>query len=338
MSRNHDLEPESAETPLSETEQRNQARIQLGNKLSSSRKSKAMSLSEVCDRLRIQCAYLQGLENGDWSKLPEEVYVMGFLRQYAALLGVDINAETEALKPSEYRLTKPFTMPDPPIAMNRGWAIAASVAFLLLLVLFNVVDEEQEEITTSQSIQDSTIAPTDLMENAEHPVAVKNASTTMNNPPAAEKIPAAPQIKSAISVPAEPELSSAKTIQTKKDASKTDELKTDQPYVAPEKRKSADAPFAGHRFRLKAVNQDVWLQLHTPDGELLKEALLRSGETLSINFPQAHLMLTSGNPLALRISIDGQLLVEVGTLGEKDKVLRNYSLQIPIESTDQTAQ
>jgi len=339
MSRNQ--ASESEETPLSETELRNQARIQLGKKLSSSRESKAMSLSEVCDRLRIQIIYLQGLESGDWSRLPEEVYVMGFLRQYAALLGVDISSETEALKPSEYQLTKPFTMPDPPIAMNRGWAIAASVAFLLLLVLFNVVNEEQEEITTPQSALDNTIIPPAAMESKEQANSTPPAEIKQPNiktAPATDKTTAKQHSVLTTGKPLKPELLPAQTIKLKNTSSEATKPEKTNASPPAKKNKTATAPYAGHRFRLKAVDQNVWLQLHTPDGKLLKEALLRAGETLSINAPQAHLLLTSGNPLALRISIDGQLLVDAGMLGEKDKVLRNYSLQIPARKTDHPTQ
>lgn len=61
----------------------------LGEKLRKLRGDKRMSLGEISRVTRIQASYLEYLENGEWSKLPADVYVRGFLRSYADFLGVD---------------------------------------------------------------------------------------------------------------------------------------------------------------------------------------------------------------------------------------------------------
>jgi len=300
---NTDDKQTEQETALTDAEQRNQIRILLGERLSAARESKEISLNEASERLRIHKSYLQGLESGDWSALPGEVYAMGFLRQYAALIGVNVSADIEALKPGEYKLTKPFTMPDPPIAMNRGWAIAAAACFLLLLVLFNVVDEEKEEFTPYQDSQITVTPMPDLISPASiEPAPTSKAQTTPSVNDKAETLIAESQTT---------EASEAKVI------------------VPPEAPVQSEQSHSGHQFRLTAIDQDVWLQLHAPNGNLLKEALLRSGQRMELYSDEAYLLLTSGNPLVLRIEIDGRRIVDAGTLGEKNKVLRDFRLIAP---------
>jgi len=331
MSPDKPLKQTTQETPLSEGELQDQARIDLGIKLRTTRENNKISLTDASSHLRIHCAYLQGLENGDWSELPEEVYVMGFLRQYATLLGIDINEEIKALKPSEYRLTKPFTMPDPPIAMSRGWAIAAGTAFLLLLILFNVVDEEKEEITPLQTTQNITAGSQASQQPAPPPSSVPDVKIAMP--------PTSVANTRTLAMPPPNVAQTQPVINEKKTSTLPEAAPLEINQIEPATQQAAanaKASFTKHRFLLTAKNQDVWLQLHTPNGTLVKEALLRAGEKLSVISSEAHLLLTSGNPLALRISIDGQLLVKSGTLGKKDTVLRDYLLQLPTATTGNT--
>ncbi len=66
--------------------------LTLGEKLRKLRSDSRMSLSEVSKATRIQVKYLECLENGEYEKLPADVYVRGFLRSYARYLNVDEQA------------------------------------------------------------------------------------------------------------------------------------------------------------------------------------------------------------------------------------------------------
>lgn len=62
--------------------------LTLGEKLQKLRGERRMTLGEVSRNAKIQVKYLECLENGDHQKLPADVYVKGFLRGYAEVLGV----------------------------------------------------------------------------------------------------------------------------------------------------------------------------------------------------------------------------------------------------------
>ncbi|MFZ2187021.1 MAG: helix-turn-helix domain-containing protein [Candidatus Moraniibacteriota bacterium] len=66
--------------------------LTLGEKLKKLRGDLRMSLSEISKATRIQVKYLEYLENGEYHKLPADVYVRGFLRSYARYLNIDEQA------------------------------------------------------------------------------------------------------------------------------------------------------------------------------------------------------------------------------------------------------
>lgn len=67
------------------------ASLTLGEKLKKIRSEYRISLNEVYKNTKIQVRYLEYLENGEYEKLPPDVYVRGFVRSYAHFLGADEN-------------------------------------------------------------------------------------------------------------------------------------------------------------------------------------------------------------------------------------------------------
>jgi cytoskeleton protein RodZ len=62
---------------------------ELGTWLKETREAQGLSTEQVEADTRIRRAFLQALEEGDYHILPGEVYVRGFLRNYALFLGLD---------------------------------------------------------------------------------------------------------------------------------------------------------------------------------------------------------------------------------------------------------
>ena len=65
------------------------ATLTLGERLREIRSNFRISLAEVSKATKIQAKYLEYLENGDYHKLPADVYVRGFVRSYARFLNLD---------------------------------------------------------------------------------------------------------------------------------------------------------------------------------------------------------------------------------------------------------
>ena len=64
----------------------------LGKLLLSRREACGLSLEAVADRTHIRETFLKAFESGAYEKLPALPYAIGFLRQYATLLGLDAEA------------------------------------------------------------------------------------------------------------------------------------------------------------------------------------------------------------------------------------------------------
>jgi cytoskeleton protein RodZ len=65
---------------------------ELGRRLAEARTAKGLSLADVEQITRIRQKWLEALENGEYSKLPRGAVARGFLRTYAAYLGLDVQA------------------------------------------------------------------------------------------------------------------------------------------------------------------------------------------------------------------------------------------------------
>ncbi|MGC9359724.1 MAG: RodZ domain-containing protein [Anaerolineae bacterium] len=62
---------------------------ELGEKLRQAREEQGLSLADVEERTHIRRELLEALESGDYARLPEPVYVRGFVRGYAGALGLE---------------------------------------------------------------------------------------------------------------------------------------------------------------------------------------------------------------------------------------------------------
>lgn len=81
----------------------------LGSFLSSTREARGLELRDAAQQTRISINYLKALEREDFTKLPGEVFVKGFLKNYARFLNVP---EEEVLK--RYAELKPQPLPVTP--------------------------------------------------------------------------------------------------------------------------------------------------------------------------------------------------------------------------------
>jgi cytoskeletal protein RodZ len=369
----------AAETPVQSPRQH--LLTQIGQKLIQAREDRDEQLSVVTRKLRLSKVHLQALEAGNWDDLPDDVYALGFLRQYSRYLALDLDDEIQRIKHDQYILTRPLTFPDLPVAPSNKWAWIAGTAFVVLFVVFNIVNRDaiwdllvspkttspKAEQTEPDSTESSLAANTDRaaslasdnIEEAATKPTQKTESTPVSTmpemPPAAEQSPTGTAPASA--APTAPADSVSASIETQP---QTDTPESSPGGEATTTLTTASTPasiidLAGkpvlaagseettgltgndaaiHHFRFEAVTESVWLQIFLPDetgeakGEMLKEVLLQPGYHSNVKEAVDSLWITCGNPSALRITVDGQVQAEVGSLGDVGKVLRDYQFKI----------
>lgn len=89
----------------------------IGAYLAQVRQEKAMSLEEIAVKTYIPLRLLQALEQGQVERLPEPVFVQGFIRRYADMLGLDGQS-----------VSKTFTSGSPSETNQQTPGVAATVA------------------------------------------------------------------------------------------------------------------------------------------------------------------------------------------------------------------
>ncbi|EAU56198.1 helix-turn-helix domain-containing protein [Mariprofundus ferrooxydans] len=294
----------------------------IGNKLTAARLALQEGLDEPARKLKLRRKHLEALESGNWDSMPDDVYAMGFLRQYSAYLRLDLTDEVERLKNSAYTLTRPLTFPDPPVAPSRQWAWIASALFIILLIAFNVLYQQAPENHSPAVVTMS--APN----TAEAPV-VESSPPAQTTAPISP--PAEPASKPDDKTPGETVgIVTEQTTQTAPTVATT--RSTTQAIPKPARKTVTPQPPTTHTYRFEAVGSSVWIQISMPNpagdgkGRLIKEALLQQGHHISLKQPVDALWITCGNAPSLRILVDGKLLADTGSLGAGKKVLRDQRI------------
>lgn len=60
-----------------------------GAALQAAREARQLSVPQVADQLKLSSAAVTALEANDWDRLPAQVFVRGYVRAYARLMGLD---------------------------------------------------------------------------------------------------------------------------------------------------------------------------------------------------------------------------------------------------------
>jgi cytoskeletal protein RodZ len=114
----------------------------LGDLLRRTREEKGLSLDQATQATRIRKEFLQALEEESLDRLPGAVYVKGFLRNYAAYLGLDPQQVLSLLQtpvdaaPSTAPLPIAPLLDQPlePMSLWRFWPVAALLVAIAVLV------------------------------------------------------------------------------------------------------------------------------------------------------------------------------------------------------------
>jgi len=114
----------------------------LGQLLREAREAKGLTLTEVEGETRIRLSYLEALEAEEFDRLPGEVYVRGFLRNYAQFLGLKSEEvlaqysgeeETVPSQPASSRLRLDVAM-DVPLERSRRASILRTLALIVVML------------------------------------------------------------------------------------------------------------------------------------------------------------------------------------------------------------
>jgi cytoskeletal protein RodZ len=140
------------------------------------REEKGIRIEEVAAKTNIRLYFLQALDAGKFTELPEPVYVQGFIRRYADILGLDgqalaknfhLNAAAVAVQEPHHEETEQITKkPNFRIPLFVPFILLIAGAAIALVHIFNprliTQSSVQEDSAATQPITDPsplTVAP-----------------------------------------------------------------------------------------------------------------------------------------------------------------------------------
>lgn len=110
----------------------------IGGALRTAREARGLSIQDAANRLRLMNRQVVAMETNDFASLGQPVFVRGFVRNYARLLGLDPKAVLEIVggenvQPLEVAPSSPVILPG--AWFTSGWLITGLLALLALVII-----------------------------------------------------------------------------------------------------------------------------------------------------------------------------------------------------------
>lgn len=168
---------EDSETVTKEQQHEDRQRNSPGRMLRAERESREWSVQQVANDLHLTMHYVSALEADEFDKLPGDVFVRGYMRSYALLLGLDpdevlqrYRAYSERRQARKEEAFKRYTRRRND--RNRPWIIVSGIAFVSLAVFLWYLNDQREspaEPSASRPAPPSVDTPAPETETATSP-------------------------------------------------------------------------------------------------------------------------------------------------------------------------
>lgn len=283
-----------------------------GAALRAEREKRNLTVEDVAQQLKIGPRQIRALENGDIDSLPHQAYAKGFIRSYAAWLG---------LTPEELRGTEQDgTASETELVMNGSetkssgghgalWILA--LLGILAAVFYYAWTQNfwgyfEKDSTVSVPISEKLPTAEEYLAKKEE--AVKPVSDTREK----EAVPPAPVVASPVELPeaiVKPAMPQQTTQQDNVPVNGAPAPAAEEVAVA----ETAPASQGNHKLIITAI-EECWVHSNS-DKTDTRQFSLRKGDTFALTFAES-LELKLGNAGGVRLRYDGQDMPAPGTSGQ----------------------
>jgi cytoskeleton protein RodZ len=320
---------------MSETPDTQPQSMAPGQILKRAREGKNLTLAAIATLMNLDLRTVEALERGNQSELPAPIFVRGYLRGYARLVGVDEAAVLEAYQAQNPQEPRPRPVGMSRVPMRPAFRAPAitlkAVSLVIVLLLLAWVGVEWGPDLIARVSGDAAQETAAVIDSALMPTAEQaTLDAEQVAPDAADTGPASTVLSMVL-----PESSEQAVGQTESNgtASLSLDLPTPQPAPAaeapplvaqPEPELPAESDFATPaestpeetpiqavagvgelRLELR-INDDSWVEIKSADGKNLLLGLLRKGDTRSVT-GKAPLTVVLGNAVGVELQVDGKL-------------------------------
>jgi cytoskeleton protein RodZ len=276
--------------------------ISLGIFLKKSREERHIELDEVAEATRIRRHNLEAIENDEWSKLPSQVFIKGFLRSYAGFLGLDKETVIHHyLRASSFEKTTPEALKKIRLLSGRQYLIIVVpvlvLAFIVALIYLNkrnisITDKTFQYLWT-QSLGKKMEGIAEKEDNKEHDEREKEILLL------------------------EDEVVVEKVNKTTLKSKPIDDTIVFEDSTIPMKREEEKKSLLPRLILTANVKSRTWIAISIDDTSV-KEYLFQPGQTPRWTAEKGFNILV-GNAAGIEFSLNGK---EVGNLGAQGQVVR----------------
>jgi len=266
-----------------------------GKYLKTVRLEKGIKLSEVARQTRIHKVTLALIEEEDHARLPAEVFVKGFLRAYARVIGADGNVAVGGYLESRHRADESLRI-ETDVVRSRSKSGKRVVTFLGIFAVIVAVAvfalQATDPVQTDQPVKPAEIAAPpdpDVPEPADAVQAPVKTAETTNKP---EPPP-----------PAEP-------VEVKQ----PDEYSVSKPDMRVEPGAPEAIKTGSQQHISILVVEDTWLKVIV-DSLNTNEYSLEPGDTLELDADKGFSLLV-GNATGIRLTFNGTTIPVPGKSGQ----------------------
>lgn len=257
----------------------------VGELLKKAREESGKDLKEISEILKIRYDYLRAIEEGDFKQLPEEVYIKGYIREYAELLHINpetaLSAYVQQTSPPQDDKGEPAT----DMTSDHKKSTITYILVPLVLVVFGLIllfifhSPKKEHKLSQPPMNTENVMP----------------SSGSTEPEETAQLPAH---KEEITPP------------------HADTLKGTLPDTAAPPKNNSNIGTFPHTLKVVATDT-LWL-LITVDNSTPQEMILKIGETVTFH-AQEGFSLKLGNAGGAKVVFDGK---DIGRLGGKGQVVK----------------
>ena len=301
-----------------------------GAKLAEAREAKGVTASDVANKLKLSVRQIEALEAEDLSLLPGEIFIRGFVRNYARFLGV---SPDDFLVPvnAQDAVSETITAPSEGVQLASGglkrWivipVVLLGIFILFVAALYQWLSQGEDALvsqSTPASETTSVVLPPNNASTVSPAVPVSgdlNAgvaslaqeASTSNALPVNAMAPVV-GTSTAVATPAAP---ATGPVPVKVAEAPVPEKATEK-IVAKVEPKSAPTTGTQHTLRFSATH-DAWVQVVDGDGKRYSKLIRAGSEDAIGGAPPFKLVI--GEAAQVRLSYDGHVIDLLPYIGQK---------------------
>ena len=298
-----------------------------GGRLKAAREAKNLAQSDVAAKLKLTTRQIEALEQEDFSQLPSEIFVRGFVRNYARLVGIEPDSLIAPVD-AQAEVSETITAPNAGLIVGssgiRIWLVypivALTIFLLLVAVLYYWLRQGEDALITTPPALVSQSDPVEANGGLIAPTVTPlpdAAAPTQDGNQLAGQTPALPTPESGqqsnAGIPVVPEVASNAQVQPMPTAPEAISPAVN-PNTSTNTNANTDAKTAVRSMRFEPAT-DAWIQVVDAKGARFSKLVLAGSKEAFSGMPPFRLVV--GEAALVKLTYNGHSIDLTPFIGQK---------------------